>query len=183
LRRPQGVVASGVLIRKNVNVKAFTLVEITIVILIMGILLALSVPRLGSLTGHNLRVSCRRLSGTARFLFHRATVRRTIYRLNFDLKANEYWITYQDEDLEFVTDSSTLARKVRLPKDVTFEDIVIIGRGKFDVGDVKTHFFPKGWVEETLVHLKDARGRQASIHILPLSARVKIFDEYVEPSS
>jgi hypothetical protein len=31
--------------------------------------------------------------------------------------------------------------------------------------------------------LRDSRGRQTSIHILPLSARVIIYDEYVEPHS
>jgi len=165
------------------RITGFTLVELTIVILIFGILLALSIPRLGHLTGHNLKVGCRRLSGTATYLFHRATVGRTIYRLNFDLKANEYWVTYQDESLEFVEDPSTLARKVKLPRDVSLVDVVIPGRGTFREGEVQTHFFPKGWVEETLVHLKDARGRQASIHILPLSARVRIYDNYVEPSN
>lgn len=183
LRGHEIAVTSKGPIRNNATIRGFTLLELTMVILIMGILLALSIPRLGHLTGRNLTVGCRRLSGTVKYLFHRATVRRTIYRLNYDLKANEYWVTYRDENLEFVRDSSAQARKVRLPRDVSFEDIVIPGRGKFKEGEVQTHFFPKGWVEETLVHLKDARGRQASIHILPLSARIKIYEKYVEPSS
>lgn len=165
------------------NSCGFTLLELTLVILIIGIFLTLSVPRLGHLTGQNLSVSCRRLSGTVKYLFHRATIKRTIYRLNYDLKTNEYWITYRDENLEFVTDSSLLTRRVKLPRDVSFEGIFIKGKGNFTEGEVKTHFFPKGWAEETLVHLKDARGRQASIHILPLSARVKIYEKYVEPTS
>jgi prepilin-type N-terminal cleavage/methylation domain-containing protein len=176
-------ITSKGLVRKNTTPRGFTLVELTMVILIMAVLLAVSIPRLGPLTGHNLNVGCRRLSGTVKYLFHRATVRRTIYRLNYDLKANEYWVTYRDENLEFVGDPSVLTRKVKLPRDVSFEDIVILGRGMFREGQIQTHFFPKGWVEETLVHLKDARGRQASIHILPLSARVKIYERYVEPSS
>ncbi len=177
--KEQSVLPKG-LVRRHADPRGVTLVELTMVMLIMGILVALSIPRLGRLTGRNLRVSCRRLSGTAKYLFHRATVGRTIYRLNYDLKANEYWVTFRDENLEFVSDTAVLSRRVRLPEDVSFEDIVIVGRGKFTEGDVKTHFFPKGWVEETLVHLKDARGRQASIHILPLSARIRIYDEYVE---
>ncbi len=183
LKARQRAVPRTGLICNNALLRGFTLVELAIVILIIAIVLGFSIPRLGHLTGHNLNVGCRRLSGTVKYLFHRATVTRTIYRLNYDLKANEYYVTYQDENLEFVSDPSALARKVKLPRDVVFEDIVILGRGKFDENEVHTHFFPKGWVEETLVHLKDARGRRASIHILPLSARVKIYDTYVEPSS
>jgi len=169
--------------KKNATIGGFTLLELTMVVLIVGIIVAMTIPRLGHLTGHNLNVSSRRLSATVKYLLHRATVKRTIYRLNYDLKANEYWVTYRDENLEFVRDSSVLARTVTLPRDVSFEDIVIVGRGKFTEGEVQTHFFPKGWVDETLVHLRDARGRQASIHILPLSARTKIYERYVEPTS
>ncbi|NIQ38324.1 MAG: prepilin-type N-terminal cleavage/methylation domain-containing protein [Proteobacteria bacterium] len=171
------------LIQKHGTIRGFTLLELTLVILILGILLALSLPSLGNLAGGDLNVSSRRLSGTVKYLFHRATLKRTIYRLNYDLKANEYWVTYRDETLEFVKDTSPLTRKVKLPQGISFEDIVIIGKGKFTEGEVETHFFPKGWVEETLVHLKDSKGRQSSIHILPLSARVRIYDRYIEPSS
>ena len=183
LSRPERVQASSHHARERASVRGFTLLELTMVILIVGIVLSISIPRLGHLTSHNLNVSCRRLSATVKYLLHRATVKRTIYRLNYDLKANEYWITYRDENLEFVKDSSVLSRRVTLPKDVSFEDILIIGRGKITEGEVQTHFFPKGWVDETFVHLKDARGRQASIHILPLAARTKIYERYVEPSS
>ncbi len=158
----------------------FTLLELSIVILVIGIVFALIIPRLGTLTDYDLNVSCRRLAGTVRYLFHLASVNRTIYRLNYDVKNNEYWITYRDENLEFVSDPSSLDRKVRLPKDVFFEDVVILGREKFQEGQTQTQFFPKGLVEETFVHLKDSRGRQASIHILPLAARVKIYDRYVD---
>jgi len=181
-RRRYGV-ASKDLISRDARITGFTLIELTIVILVLAIFLGLSIPRLGHLTRHNLRVGCRRLSGTAKYLFHRATVRRTIYRLNFNLKTNEYWVTFQNADLEFVEDSSVLTRKVKLPRDVSFEDIVIVGRGIFREEEARTHFFPKGWVEETFIHLKDATGRKASIHILPLSAKVRIYDSYVEPSS
>jgi prepilin-type N-terminal cleavage/methylation domain-containing protein len=52
------------LIQRNPSIGGFTLVELTIVVLILTILLAVSIPRLGHLTGHNLKVGCRRLSGT-----------------------------------------------------------------------------------------------------------------------
>ncbi|NIS68431.1 MAG: prepilin-type N-terminal cleavage/methylation domain-containing protein, partial [Proteobacteria bacterium] len=83
------------LVRKTSPDSGFTLLELTVVLLILGILLALSIPRLGYLTGQNLSVTSRRISGTVRYLFHQSTLNRTIYRLNYDLKKNEYWVTYR----------------------------------------------------------------------------------------
>ena len=101
--------------RLNLRREGFTLLELAMVVLIMGIVMAFAIPRLGSLTDHNLTVSCRRLSGTVRYLMHRSTVHRTIYRLNCDFKTNDYWITYREKNLEFVEDPSVLAQRIKLP--------------------------------------------------------------------
>jgi general secretion pathway protein H len=84
------------------------------------------------------------------------------------------------EGKEFKEDRSILASRVKLPASIHFEDIVTQQRGKVYEGETFTLFFPNGWVEETIIHLGDSRGRQYSLLVMPLTGKVRIYDRYVE---
>ena len=157
-----------------------TLIELSAVLLIVAVLLAFLTPKFRDLTEYHIKSSSRRLVGTIKYLFDEAAIRHTYYRLNYDLKKDEYWVTYLDEAKEFKEDLSIFSSRVRLPGSIHFEDIVTQGRGKVYEGETFTQFFPNGWVEETIIHLGDKRGRHYSLLIMPLTGKVRIYDRYVE---
>ena len=159
--------------------RGFTLIEVSVFLLIVAVLLAFVTPRFRALTEYELKSSSRRLAGTIRYLFNEAVIHHTHYRLNYDLKKDEYWVTL-DEGKEFKEDPSVLSSRVRLPGSIYFEDIVTQGRGKVYDGETFTQFFRQGWAEETIIHLADERGRHYSLLIMPLTGRVRIYDRYVE---
>jgi general secretion pathway protein H len=160
--------------------RGFTLIEVSVFLLIVAVLLAFVTPRFRALTEYELKSSSRRLAGTIRYLFNQAAIRHTHYRLNYDLKKEEYWVTYLDEAREFKEDPSTLSSRVRLPGTIHFEDIVTQRRGKVYEGETFTQFFPNGWVEETIIHLGDARERHYSLLVMPLTGKVRIYDRYID---
>jgi prepilin-type N-terminal cleavage/methylation domain-containing protein len=160
--------------------RGFTLIELSVVILVLAVLLAFVTPRFRELTEYDIKASSRRLAGTIRYLFDEASIRHTHYRLNYDLKKNEYWVTYLDEGKEFKEDRSILSSRVRLAGAVHFEDIVTQHAGKIYEGKTFTQFFPIGWVEETIIHLEDTRERHYSLLVMPLTGKVRIYDRYVE---
>ncbi|UCD72361.1 MAG: prepilin-type N-terminal cleavage/methylation domain-containing protein [Syntrophobacterales bacterium] len=166
--------------RGNGIEKGFTLIELSVVLLILAVLLAFLTPKFRDLTEYDIKSSSRRLAGTIRHLFDKAAIRHTYYRLNYDLKKDEYWVTYLDESKEFKEDSAVLSSRVRLPGNIHFEDIVTQGRGKVYDGETFTQFFPHGWVEETIIHLGDKRERHYSLLVMPLTGRVRIYDRYIE---
>lgn len=65
--------------------EGFTLVELTLVVLIVGILMSMALPRLTILAGERLDSGARRLATLIRYLHDEAALRGTVYRLTLDL--------------------------------------------------------------------------------------------------
>jgi len=166
--------------RGDATESGVTLIELSAVLLVLAVLLAFLTPKFRDLTEYHIKSSSRRLASTIKYLFDEAAFRHTYYRLNYDLKNGEYWVSSLDDGKEFKEDLSVLSTRVRLPGSIYFEDIVTQGRGKVYEGEIFTQFFPQGWAEETLIHLADKRGRHYSLLIMPLTGKVRIYDRYVE---
>jgi general secretion pathway protein H len=160
--------------------RGFTLIELSVVLLVLAVLLVFVTPRFRALTEYEIKSSSRRLAGTIRYLFNEAAIRHTHYRLNYDLKKREYWVTYLDDTKQFKEDPAILSSRIKLPATVHFEDIVTQHAGKVYEGQTFTQFFPNGWAEETIIHLGDGRERHFSLLIMPLTGKVKIYDRSVE---
>ena len=62
-------------------------------------------------------------------------------------------------------------------------DVVTPTGEKTVAGEVSTHFHPAGLAEPSMIHLGGPGAQQMTLIIEPLSARVKVFDGYVEPQA
>ena len=69
----------------------FTLVELAVVIVVLGVMLSLVIPRLGELGEANLKRSARHLTGMIRFLRDDSQAKKAVYRLRFDIQGGHYW--------------------------------------------------------------------------------------------
>src|SRR6266542_1233841 len=122
----------------------FTLVELSIVILIIAIVARIAIPRIRSVTGAELTAATRRLANTTRYLYEEAALRGTVLALYFDLDRQEYWVAHTEEGTgTLVEDTDLLARRVTLPPDVRIADVFVPGVGKFEHGLVPTRFYPE----------------------------------------
>ena len=157
-----------------------TLVELSIVILLLSFILLLSIPRYGDvLGGQRLKSSGHLITGMVRYVYDQATAKKRIYRLNYSLKEGELWVTFLDDVGEFVEDFSPLGRRRKLLAGIRFEDIVT-PREKVKEGQTFTQFFPTGLVENAIVHLRTDDGDQLTLFLHPLSGRVTIEQGYRE---
>src|SRR5437899_896497 len=82
--------------RQKSDQAGFTLIEIAIVLFIMGLMMMLALPYLGSLGGAQLRSQSRRLAGRATYLFDEATAQKIVLRLTFNLDRNSYSVSRLD---------------------------------------------------------------------------------------
>lgn len=69
----------------------FTLLEMMIVMIIMGLITALAYPQYQVVSHSNLRLASRQLAGAIRYLHTRAVLDKKNWRLAIDFDKNRYW--------------------------------------------------------------------------------------------
>ena len=159
--------------------RGFTLIELSIVILIIAIVARFAIPKLRSITGAELTATTRRLANTTRYLYEEAALRGTVLTLYFDLDRQEYWVARSDPETGLpVEDTEPLAKRVRLPPDVRIADVVVPGAGKLSAGLVPTRFYPEGYADRSVIHLGDTEGHAYTLRIDPVRGRAEVFEEY-----
>jgi general secretion pathway protein H len=160
----------------------FTLLELAVVLLILGIAVSFLAPRLRDPETVALQSAANRIATTARYLYDEAAYQRLPMRLNLDLDHQTYFVTVlggDPDDPEFVPVASSLAKPTLLPDAVAFRDVVLPTVGTVTEGLVFAQFSPEGWADPLVVHLRGRSGGEATMAIEPLTGRTRVADRYV----
>ncbi len=160
--------------------EGFTLIELTIIIVILGVMLSLIIPRLGEIGEANLKRSARHLTGMIRFLRDESQATKAVYRLRFDVQEGRYWAEVMsltsDQTVEFLKYSSAMGSEGSLSGQTTFRDVKVAGHPD----DPYIQFTPDGWVESALIHLRNGEEKDFTLLVNPLMGTTELRDGYVE---
>ncbi len=161
--------------------RGFTLIEMGLVLLIMSVVFALTVPRLFNTSRRELEAQARRLAVVIRHLRNEAILNGKTYRLMYDLDAHRYWVESADQAddfANFVRETGILAHGVALPEPISLTEVVApYTAGKVSEGLAYTDFFPDGSVDLTLVHLDNGE-EIYTLQVEPVSGRVYLAPYY-----
>jgi type II secretory pathway pseudopilin PulG len=164
--------------RKNVVfAPGFTLLEIAVVLFLMGLMFLIAMPYIGGLTDAELKSASRQLAGRATYLFDEASAHKLVIQLVFDMNANAYFVMTADPyspQPTFFPDNSFSGKRVVLPDSIRIRDVSVEGIGMLSRGTIATQFYPEGYVDATLIHLIDIKGRVMTIAIDPLTGQVMV---------
>lgn len=155
----------------------FTLIELILVVLLLGLLSGLSLPLLGSIDGGSLEATARRLSGTVKFLYNEAVMTGLEQRLVFDVTDGSYRTETANSAGEF-EERGGLGRRHRLPGSVRFESIYQPRSGDHRAGEVTTAMLPEGWLDETIIYLRDGKNRSMTLRLVPLTGLTEFYQGY-----
>lgn len=166
----------------------FTLIELTLVILVIGIVGALVLPRFGGLMDRQqARRTVNVLRGMVRQLHAKAALTKRIYRLTFDLEGQRVTVCYlqslspaEGGDAACVAESSREMRGYVMPDAVRLSDVVLFSGEKIREGAAMTHFHPTGLAEPSVVHLQTAEESYITVFIEAFAGRVKVVQGYTE---
>ena len=159
--------------------QGFTLIELAVVVVLIGLMLAVSIPRFRySLLTDNLKSTTRRIVGIVKSIRNEAIREQNVYLLHFDIGSNRFWI---DSDA-MTEEECELAREkaFELPPDVRVIDVWSRDRGKKAVDKAVIRFSKKGYVEQTAIHLGAEDGREFTLVLNPFLGTIKIYNKYVD---
>jgi len=156
----------------------FTLVELLLVIVLMGVILALAVPSTRDvLTGDNLKKASRQLSGIEKKLRGEAVRDQMDYILCLDLPNSAYWVVAADMTPE--KQDEIKKSPLHLPSGVAILDIVGEDNKKQSVDEVRIKFGKKNICSPSVIHLAYEEDRMTMV-INPFLGVTDVYDKYVD---
>lgn len=160
--------------------RGFTLIELAVVIVVLGVMIALVAPRLGEIGEANLKRSARHLTGSIRFLRDEAQAKKEVYRLVFDIQGGHYWaealVMSLEKTAEFKRVQTVIGSEGNLSGQTTFHDVHAVSHPD----DPFILFTPDGWVEKTFIHLRDGDGKEFTLIVRPLTGDTELREGVVE---
>jgi hypothetical protein len=150
---------------------------VSVVVLLIGIFAFLVIPRLDISGAGQLNLAAKRLSGTTKYLLNEAALTGREHRLIYNLEEGSYRGLRLEPGGELVTLDGP-GRLTRLGREVRLRGLTLPGRGSFTSGEVVTHIYPAGWLEEAVIHLENRQGEQLTMRISPLTGAAETFDGY-----
>ncbi len=163
--------------------RGFTLVELGMVIFVLSIVVATVMPRFtGTFERQQLRSTVNVVHGTVRYVHAHAALTKRTYRLLFDLDRQVMSVCYLVGET-CILESTRELRDYVFPATVHILDVVSPQGIKVREGLAATHFHPAGFAEPSVIHLITDGNQKVTLIIEPLAGRVKIYDDYVEPTT
>jgi prepilin-type N-terminal cleavage/methylation domain-containing protein len=162
----------------------FTLLEVVLVLLIIGVVLAVAFPRFANIGGGDLKLEARTLIGRIQGLYAEAAFTRRPHRLVLDLDQERYAAEVMNvETRTFAPVDPTFMPPVQLPSGIDLKDVTTARAGKRQEGQVALLFDPTGQAEFATIHLEDRDGGTLTLEVNPLTGRVAVKEGYVETTT
>lgn len=157
----------------------FTLIEISIVILIMGFLLSVTVPTIReNFLTDDLKATSRKLITTINFIKNRSASNYEDYILIIDIEKGKYW--YESEYMSETELEKAKKKVINIPDGIHIEDIHFKDSDKIFTGEAAIRFTKKGYNRLTLIHIGSSEGEKFTFLIRPFLGKVKLIEDYVD---
>lgn len=162
------------------NNRGYTLIELSVVVLLVGMMLLIAVPRVrDTLLNDDLKVVTRRFIGAAHELQHESVREQTDYLLHIDLNQPAIWSYAADTTAEKRAELRKGA--VRLPEGIRIVDIRQADGVRKREGEATIRFYKRGYTAPTVIHLaKD--DRVFTLVFNPFMQTVTVYEKDVDIS-
>ena len=159
------------------NCNGFTLLELIIVCVLIGTMLVVSVPAMrSSFIGDQLKTSSRKIIGFVNGIRQLAEREHQSYFLNIDKIENRIW--YEKDITIEAEEENEDAEKLILPSQVRISEIWTRSEGEYSDDQHRIWISPKGYMDQTVLHIEDDGSNVISLHFFPFLDSVRVYDKY-----
>ncbi|MDT8365063.1 MAG: prepilin-type N-terminal cleavage/methylation domain-containing protein [bacterium] len=155
----------------------FTLLEVVIVVSVIALFIGLAVPRLPDVAGMRIHRNARKVSMMLQLARTRAVSLRRYYRMDVDLDTSGVSVSYFGPEGTYIPDDEVRQFSLR---EGFIADVVNSSEGKVLEGTGWVRISPRGYIQPSLIHIKDEQGRVLTVAPSPVSGRVQIQEGYTD---
>lgn len=160
--------------------RGFTLLEIVVVLVIIGMVMTLVIPRLPSSEHEDLKTSARTLASTLRYLQDRAATTGTTYYLHMEPGTDNVKVMQATADGSEKEPDDPFLQQRPTKEGVLVADVVIPRLGKLIEGQVRLDIGAGGLRDFVAIHLRSSGGTFWTVMGFPSSGKVKVYQGYQE---
>jgi prepilin-type N-terminal cleavage/methylation domain-containing protein len=162
------------------NNRAFTLLELIVVMVLIALTISFAVPQISNfLYTDQLKVAARKLVGLIGESSQLAQRRQMPYLLKYIDRERRFVV--EPEQKEEDNKDIKKERELRLAESVTVRDLWSWYGGTHPPDEFAIRFNKNGYVEPTVIHLRDTGGQELSVLLPPFLGKIQIIDSYVIP--
>lgn len=158
----------------------FTLIEIVVVMVIIGMVMMLVIPRLPSSDSENLKISARTMAASLRYLQERAATTGAGYYLSLAPGTDELKVFEVAADGSGRAPSDPLLQKPMLKEGIQVADVVVPRLGKVVDGQLRLDVGMAGLRDFVIIHLRSPEGKFWTVMTFPSGGKVKFYEGYQE---
>ena len=153
------------------NIKSFTLLEILLVVVILGIVVGFAVPNFqNTFNRFQLSETAKDIASLMRYAQGRAIMKGKKQQLEFDSEHSRYWLTEQVKDEEqdsaiYETIKGRYGRVFGIPKEI-----------KVDAENPHIRFYPDGKIDKARIFVHDGSEHYYTISTKEQTGYVQIYD-------
>jgi len=160
------------------NNKGYTLIELAVVVFLIGLMLALAVPRIrDAFVEDGLKTAARQLTGAVKELRNDAVREQVDYVLQFDLGEGKFW--HYSVDMTPEKKEEMKGRSVPFPTGVKIADVYHTSDAKTSEGEAQVNIFKKGYVQPTVIHLLKGE-KYFTLVISPFLTGIEVYEGYMD---
>lgn len=112
---------------KRFQVRGFSLLELMVVLVLLGVMMTLAVVSIRNLSGTKIKEEVTRIAGLSSEVYAKAAISGITHRINFDLNENEYWV------------ESRVGEAGEIAPDLGYEELMVTLRAKLKNGNKSKH--------------------------------------------
>ncbi len=153
----------------------FTLIELIVVMALLSMLLFFAIPRLDvHLFSNDARKFSTWLLLTVKSLKEQSQQNGIPLILYVDMDNDAFWtgMVMDDESKE----KAKKENQYKLPDDMQLVDVQFPGMEPTSSGIVEIYFYPKGYSDKAVIHIRDGDQKKTSYVVEPFLSEVKIYD-------